>query len=199
MRAASSAISIGTHAALGAAILLGPASQLPTAHPRVDSIAIVFPPKPESGKPERGIVFPIPGVPGTVHVPEFPQPEVPQIGAGLSAPIVGGPGPRPDAGQGNPWSLFVDERIPQALTQPMPRYPELLRQAGVEGSVLLEAIIDTTGRVDSASLSVVFATNPEFAAAARESAKRTLFRPGRVNGRAVRISVRLPFEFRIRS
>ena len=66
---------------------------------------------------------------------------------------------------------------PQVLTGPLPRYPELLRQAGIQGRVLLEAIVDTTGQVLRDSILVVSATQSEFVAAARQALLTTLFRP----------------------
>ncbi|OLC85930.1 MAG: hypothetical protein AUG85_00825 [Gemmatimonadetes bacterium 13_1_20CM_4_66_11] len=88
---------------------------------------------------------------------------------------------------------------PQVLTGPLPRYPELLRQAGIQGRVLLEAIVDTTGQVLRDSILVVSATQSEFVAAARQALLTTLFRPAFVAGRAVRTRVRIPYEFAIRS
>jgi TonB family protein len=99
--------------------------------------------------------------------------------------------PEPGAG----WVPLGSENGPEVLTGPLPRYPELLRQAGVQGRVLLEAIVDTTGRIDAKSILVVSATNPEFVAAARQALLATLFRPAFTVGRAVRVRVRIPYEF----
>ncbi len=84
------------------------------------------------------------------------------------------------------------------LAGPVPAYPELLRQAGIEGRVVLEAVIDTTGRVEPGSIGVVSATNPHFVEPARQTLAASLFRPGRVNGRAVRVRIRLPIAFGLR-
>jgi TonB family protein len=65
--------------------------------------------------------------------------------------------------------------------------------------VVLEAVIDTTGRVLSQSIAVVSATNPGFVAAARQALQATLFRPAMVAGKAVRMRVRIPYEFAIRN
>jgi len=64
--------------------------------------------------------------------------------------------------------------------------------------VVLEARVDSTGRVQKGSVSVVFATHPGFVEPARAALLATLFRPARVNGRAVAMLVRLPFAFSIR-
>lgn len=48
--------------------------------------------------------------------------------------------------------------------------PELrLRQAGVQGRVVLEAVVDTTGRVVASSVQVVAATHPGFVAPVRQA------------------------------
>lgn len=64
---------------------------------------------------------------------------------------------------------------------------------------MLEAVVDTAGRVEQGSLTVVSATNPGFVAPARQALAATLFRPGRVHGRAVRVRVRIPVDFTLRS
>jgi TonB family protein len=95
-------------------------------------------------------------------------------------------------------SLLTEEHA-EVLTGPLPVYPDLLRQAGVQGRVVLEAVVDTTGRVLSQSISVVWATNPGFIAPARQALLATLFRPAMVGGTAVRMRVRIPYEFAIRN
>jgi protein TonB len=94
-------------------------------------------------------------------------------------------------------TLFAEEPA-EALSGPLPVYPDLLRQAGVQGRVVLEAVVDTTGRVLPQSISVVSATNPGFVGPARQALIATLFRPARVNGRVVSMLVRVPFAFSIR-
>lgn len=96
------------------------------------------------------------------------------------------------------WGPALGEAGPEVLTGPLPVYPELLRRAGVQGQVLLEAVVDTTGRVLAPSISVISATNPGFVAPARQALVATLFRPARVGGRAVTMLVRVPFDFTIR-
>lgn len=50
------------------------------------------------------------------------------------------------------WDGVLGEERPEVLTGPLPVYPELLRQARVQGQVLLEAVGDTTGRVLAPSI-----------------------------------------------
>ena len=91
----------------------------------------------------------------------------------------------------------VEER-PEILTRPQLQYPDLLRQAGVQGRVLVQAIIDTAGRVEPLSVKVIQSPNPGFDQAAKSMVMQTLFRPGRVHGRPVRVLLNLPIDFTIK-
>ena len=90
----------------------------------------------------------------------------------------------------------VEER-PELLSGPQPVYPDLLRQAGVQGRVIIQAIIDTTGRAEPPSVKVIQSPNPGFDQPARQAVLRALFRPARVHGRAVRVLVNIPYDFKI--
>src|SRR5205085_2227846 len=92
---------------------------------------------------------------------------------------------------------MVGER-PVFLSGPPVRYPPLLRQAGIEGRVLVRAIIDTTGRVEPASVKVIDSPHPGFNEAARNALLQARFRGGRFRGRAVRVLITLPVDFRAR-
>jgi TonB family protein len=101
--------------------------------------------------------------------------------------------------EGRPWlEVEVDEpAVP--LQQPSPRYPPILREAGIEGRVELEFVIDTTGRVEEESLKVLSRTAEGFEAAAIESITRSRFTPARMRGQAVRQRARQAISFRIRT
>jgi len=91
----------------------------------------------------------------------------------------------------------VEER-PEVLSGPQLQYPDLLRQAGIQGRVLVQAIIDTSGRAEPPSVKVIQSPNPGFDQPARTYLLRALFRPARVHGRAVRVLINLPIDFRIK-
>jgi len=91
----------------------------------------------------------------------------------------------------------VEER-PEMLTRPPLQYPDLLRQAGVQGRVLVQAIIDTSGRAEPASVKVIQSPNPGFDQPAKQMILKSLFRPARVHGRAVRVLVNVPIDFTIK-
>jgi periplasmic protein TonB len=91
----------------------------------------------------------------------------------------------------------IVEEKPDRLSGPQPLYPELLRQAGIQGRVMVQAIIDTTGRAEPASVKVLQSPNPGFDQNAKTMVLKSLFRPARVHGRAVRVLINIPIDFRI--
>ncbi len=91
----------------------------------------------------------------------------------------------------------VEER-PEVLSGPHLEYPGLLREAGIQGRVLVQAIIDTTGRAEPRSVKVIQSPNPGFDQSAMDYVLRAMFRPARVHGRAVRVLINLPIDFSIR-
>jgi protein TonB len=88
----------------------------------------------------------------------------------------------------------VDEP-PERISFPPPDYPRMLLEARIEGSVTLEAVIDTTGHAEPNSIKVISSTNRAFEAPAKDALRRALFRPGRVRGHPVRVLVHLPLRF----
>lgn len=84
-----------------------------------------------------------------------------------------------------------------AIHQPAPRYPPVLQTAGVEGRVMVQFIIDTTGHMEPASFRILETTNPGFNAAAEETLQKSVFRPARVRGAPVRQRTVQAIVFRI--
>jgi protein TonB len=72
------------------------------------------------------------------------------------------------------------------ISQPTPRYPPVLQQIGLSGRVVLQFIVDTTGRVELASIHVMESTNQGFEVPARESVAAAVFHPARLGPRPVR-------------
>jgi len=86
---------------------------------------------------------------------------------------------------------------PVVVSGPRLQYPNLLRQAGIEGRVIVRAVIDTTGRAEPASVQVVESTHPGFNQAARDFVLHARFSHGRLHGRAVRVLITFPVNFRM--
>jgi protein TonB len=199
MRNSDSLLSLAVHAAIVAAALRGTATARPKPSPAIGSDTIWALPY---GTPDQTDT-PLP-VPGPAPLYDIRLPTMPPI----SLPTGASPTPGVDvlrslhdatiqaSGNGISWSPF-DENYPEVLAAPIPAYPERLRQAGVEGRVVLEAVVDSSGRVDETSIRVVLASHPGFVRPARDALIGTLFRPARVGGRPVAALIHLPIEFRL--
>ncbi len=191
--------SVTVHAGIVAAALwaTGAHPAQPNRPPLVIDLPIADPAGPVRG-PIGSPVVPFPSIPS---IPDVSGPVVTSPFSDFPI-VVSAPGtPRGgaitivDTGVFTP--LTVDE-APELLSAPPPVYPSLLRLAGISGKVLVEAVVDTAGRVEPNSARVVDATDPAFGASALASVRRALFRPARMYGRAVRVLVRLPVVFALR-
>jgi len=200
MRVMSSIASVTIHVALGAAALFGTAQPGRSTPTPKRPVPIVFP-EPVPTSPVWGDGLPLPRVPSDPDVPVIPLPTIVLHSGAPGHPFSSTYSPSSTSATSGlaatTWSP-PGEAGPEVLTGPRPVYPELLRQAGVQGQVVLQALVDTTGRVLAASISVISATDAGFVAPARQALLATLFRPARVAGRAVPVLVRVPFDFTIR-
>lgn len=80
-----------------------------------------------------------------------------------------------------------------ALLAPM--YPDSLWRAGISGVVLVEFVVDTTGRVEPGTVGIVSTTHPLFAEAVRVALPDARFRPAAREGHPVRQFVIQPLRF----
>lgn len=91
----------------------------------------------------------------------------------------------------------VEKPVMQAPNSPTPQYPDILRQAGVEGEALVSFVVDTTGRADVGSFKVIRTTHELFATAVKNALPRMRFIPAEVGDKKVRQLVQQPFSFAI--
>ena len=118
-------------------------------------------------------------------------------GKGVQGGTAKGVGDRPVA-QDQPFFEFQVEKPVSALPgSAPPRYPDILRQAGVEGEVLAQFVVDTTGRAEMGSFKVLKASHDLFGTAVRNALPGMRFIPAEVGGRKVRQLVQQPFSFAI--
>ncbi|HEX7176514.1 MAG TPA: TonB family protein, partial [Pyrinomonadaceae bacterium] len=83
----------------------------------------------------------------------------------------------------------------KAMTLPMPLYPEMARRAHKMGVVIVEVIVDVTGRVISAKA----VEGPTMLQAAAEAAARQArFSPTLLSGQPVRVSGQITYNFTIK-
>jgi TonB family protein len=79
--------------------------------------------------------------------------------------------------------------------QPAPIYPTELRHAGVEGSTLLEFVVDPAGRPDPTTVQVLRASAPQFVDAVTDVLPDIRFEPMYVEGCPVSVQIQQPFDF----
>jgi TonB family protein len=89
----------------------------------------------------------------------------------------------------------VEKPVRPLPGQPAPRFPQSLLTAGIEGEVLAQFVVDTTGRADMATFKTLRSTRPEFAYEVRQVVAQTEFAPATIGGRKVKQVVHLPFDF----
>jgi protein TonB len=63
--------------------------------------------------------------------------------------------------------------------------------------VIVQALIDTTGRAEPGSVRIIQSSHPGFEESAKSYMRQALFRPARLRGRPVRVVMDLPLEFRL--
>jgi TonB family protein len=88
----------------------------------------------------------------------------------------------------------VDDQ-PGLVSHPPIRYAPEMQALRIGGTVIVEATLDTTGRVLPATVKIVQSPNPVFDAEARRVVSAAVYRPARTGGRAVRATIRQPVTF----
>jgi protein TonB len=196
---------IGLHVAAIGALLRAPGPP-----PVVPPIMIIdgFPTAPPSTAPVRtgGSEGPAP-FRVVVDVPLPPLPVIEPIPGGTENPAPAPIGPGNPVGVPlDPWGLGNGAPLPDSLAQerpellaaPQPVYPAPLREAGVEGVVVVQVVVDTLGRAEPESVRVLQHSEVGFDASAVAAIRLARFRPARVWGRPVRVLVQIPIAFKIR-
>lgn len=116
------------------------------------------------------------------------------VEGGIAAGVEGGTGPV-DLTQ-----IFVEavvDEAPERLSGPPLRYPPLLQDAGIEGSVTAEFVVGTDGHPEHDTFKVISSTNRAFERPARDAILNSVYRPGRMRGTPVRVLVRQTVRFRL--
>jgi TonB family protein len=88
----------------------------------------------------------------------------------------------------------VDEQ-PALVSHPPIRYAPEMQKLRIGGTVLVEATIDSAGRVLPATVKIVQSPNPVFDAEAKRVVLGAVYRPARVGGRPARVTIRQPITF----
>ncbi|HVE78324.1 MAG TPA: TonB family protein [Gemmatimonadaceae bacterium] len=117
------------------------------------------------------------------------------VAGGVARGVEGGTGPV-DTDQ--PYFEFQVEKVAaQAPGSVAPAYPEMLRSAGVEGTVLAQFVVNTEGKAEPETFKVLKSDHEMFTQAVRNTLPRMKFYPAEVGGRKVKQLVQQPFVFKL--
>jgi TonB family protein len=89
----------------------------------------------------------------------------------------------------------VDRIVSPFTNNPKPIYPRRMERDGVETSFIAQFVVDSTGRVDEATMLFPPTVHPLFIDAVRESLRRARFHPAEVGGKRVPQLVEQQFTF----
>ncbi len=148
---------------------------------------ILEPPADPPDLPVRPSVSPTPyqGRQGGLPAPADPVPTDDPVGP----PPVDAPAPLD-------WAYHKVEVKPVLVRRVVPDYPELARQAGIEGMAVVEFVIDTSGAVTDVRV-LKSSGNSLLDAAAVDAMAGSRFRPGYQLDRPVRVRAKQLYRFRL--
>jgi len=152
-------------------------------------------------QPKRGIYMPTRKV-------DAPDIVLPKIDVPTGIPRSGEPqGSGPSTGNDGPEhaAAMIDtdpredafiafDKPPEAIAKPDPVYPEWARENGIEGRVVLHALVGTDGRVRRVT---VRRGIPGLSESAEEALYRWTFRPAMAGRQPVAVWIEVPFRFHL--
>ena len=103
--------------------------------------------------------------------------------------------PPPPSGPQVKFIPYDDPPVP--LTPIRPKYPEIAQEAGIEGTVFIQAFIDKKGRVIETTI-IKGIPNTGLDEAAIEAIRKTRFRPAKQRERAVGVWISIPVNFKLK-
>ena len=101
-----------------------------------------------------------------------------------------------DAGRGlpSPDDYVAFEKEPELVSMEEPQYPELAREAGVEGTVLIRVLVGEDGFVKN---QIIIQSVQMLDDAATTAAETAVFKPALQKDRPVAVWMVIPIEFRL--
>lgn len=116
------------------------------------------------------------------------------VEGGLASGVVGGTGPV------STQETFVEAEVDdpvQPINFPRPKYPPVLQQAGIAGSVDVQYVVGIEGKAEPESFRVLRSTNKAFEEPARDAIMAGTFKPAKIRGQPVRQLVQQRISFNI--
>lgn len=97
---------------------------------------------------------------------------------------------------GSPLPKFGDyvyvEELPEAMTRVPPRYPDSAREAGIDGTVIVQALVACDGSVPDVR---IVKSIPRLDEAAMTAVRAWKFIPAKANGHPIAVWVGVPVKF----
>jgi len=118
------------------------------------------------------------------------------VAGGIAKGVVGGT-PQPVNSDQPYFEFQVEKQVAPYPGNTAPRYPDMLRSANVEGEVLAQFVVDTTGRAEMNTFKVIKSTHDLFTNAVRAALPNMKFYPAEVGGKHVKQLVQMPFQFNL--
>jgi len=116
------------------------------------------------------------------------------VEGGIATGVIGGTGPV------STQETFTDAQVDEAVFQSgctLPKYPPALKSVGVQGSVQLQYVVGSDGRVERSSIKVVSSTNKAFEEPAIDAVLTCSNKAAKIKGTAVRQLVEQVVRFTI--
>jgi len=153
---------------------------------RAIDIAVEAPPVSAVSRPEPTV-----RVPQTIEAaPIGIEPEEPPIWDAFQ-PVAPSVGSWSWPGQND--VFVIKQKLPVLLEQPRADYPAFARMQGLEGTVMVEALVGVNGAV--VAVRIICGVHPLLDQAALQAARRCRFTPGQQREIAVPVRVALPYRF----
>ncbi len=145
--------------------------------------------------PTVGVAVPVPDAEAPPEQTLASQEEIAQITPGVSQStgdqqIVVAPPSEDELPKFGEY-VYVEE-LPEAITQVRPEYPDIARQANVDGTVLVQVLVGKDGKVKDTK---VVKSVPMLDAAAVAAVKQWVFKPALSNNKPVAVWVAVPMKF----
>jgi protein TonB len=116
------------------------------------------------------------------------------VAGGKANGVVGGTPTNSD----QPYFEFQVEKPALAREgNPNPKYPSMLESSRVEGDVLAQFVVDTSGRAEMSTFKILQASNELFGASLKSVLPSWRFYPAEAGGHKVKQIVQLPIKFNV--
>lgn len=159
--------------------------------PRVEPVK---PAAPTTAKVANAVPVPVRDEVADPEVTIKDQTDVPAPAPVATGPLSGSGNPAGDAIP-RPYDYVYVDQDPVPTKPLVASYPDMARQAQLEGLVMVRVLVGTDGRVKDA---IVEKSVPMLDPAALETARRATFKPAMVNGHPVAVWVSIPFRFTLK-